>query len=616
MSEKKTEQFKHNTTSTLRAMSRDNSIEVTYSEIEMPTGEIKTLERPRLPAPSADMTEEKRALIRGCADTYALKLAHHNQIKHRNNRQSDMRTQAALDALEQARCDSLGILAMDGVSENLDAVLEAKALRRGFDDIREREDVPLADALHIVARSQITGRTATPRTQKIVKLWQPWIEEQLGALNFDQLKDLLHDQDAYARAATQLVGRFNLPLDASDDENTNQQEQENSGEQEPEQPDTSQDQEDENNNQDQENSESSASDGSADASESDESFDMDLDDIMDDLNSDDMVMDENVEPPPGRPADFNDYVEGLYTVYTTQFDEEVAAEDLADSFELERLRGLLDQQLANHHNIITKLANRLQRKLMAKQRRSWQFDLEEGILDSARLARVIANPTVPLTFKQEKEMPFKDTVVSILIDNSGSMRGRPIGIAAMTTDIIAQTLERCGLKTEILGFTTRAWKGGNARDLWLEHGRPEKPGRLNDIRHIIYKSANTPIRRARKNLGLMLKEGLLKENIDGEALVWAYNRISKRPEDRKILLIISDGAPVDDSTLSVNPSNILEMDLRGVIRFIENKSNVELTAIGIGHDVTRYYKSAMTISDADSLAEALTKQLIELFEDK
>ena len=342
---------------------------------------------------------------------------------------------------------------------------------------------------------------------------------------------------------------------------------------------------------------------------------MDLDNIMNDMMSDEMVEEDSGTPPPGRPSDFTDYVEGHYTVYTTRFDEEVNAEDLADPFELERLRTLLDQQLAAQQNIITKLANRLHRKLMAKQRRSWQFDMEEGILDAARLARVIANPTVPITFKQEKETPFKDTVVSILIDNSGSMRGRPIAIAAMTSDIIAQTLERCGIKTEVLGFTTRAWKGGKSRELWLEKDRPEHPGRLNDVRHIIYKAASAPIRRARRNLGLMLKEGILKENIDGEALVWAYNRIAKRPEERKILLVISDGAPVDDSTLSVNPSNILEMDLRGVIRWIEGQSVVELTAIGIGHDVTRYYEKAITISDADELAEALTNQLSALFDE-
>ncbi len=308
--------------------------------------------------------------------------------------------------------------------------------------------------------------------------------------------------------------------------------------------------------------------------------------------------------------------EGTYNIYTTAFDEEVDADALADPEELVRLRAMLDKQLATHQAIITKLANRLQRKLMAQQQRTWQFDTEEGILNSSRLASIIANPNVPLSFKQEKATEFRDTIVTILIDNSGSMRGRPIAIAAMTTDIIARTLERCGVKTEILGFTTRAWKGGKSRDHWMEHGRPANPGRLNDIRHIIYKAADAPMRRTRRNLGLMLKEGILKENIDGEALVWAHNRLAQRPEARKILLVISDGAPVDDSTLSVNPSNILELDLRNVIEWIETTSNVELTAIGIGHDVTRYYRKALTIADVDALADALTAQLADLFEIK
>ena len=306
---------------------------------------------------------------------------------------------------------------------------------------------------------------------------------------------------------------------------------------------------------------------------------------------------------------------GRYVVYTTEFDEETDAEDLADPHELARLRALLDRQLASHQAIITKLANRLQRKLMAKQQRTWQFDLEEGILDAARLARIIANPNVPLTFKQEKQTEFRDTVVTLLIDNSGSMRGRPIAIAAMTADIVARTLERCGVKVEILGFTTRAWKGGKSRDLWMAQGRPVNPGRLNDIRHIIYKAADAPMRRTRRNLGLMLKEGILKENIDGEALVWAHNRLAERPEQRKILMVISDGAPVDDSTLSANPANFLELDLRNVIEWIEERSGIELTAIGIGHDVTRYYKKALTITDADELAQALASQLEGLFEE-
>ncbi len=614
MTTQDTEQFKVNTTSTLRAIARKKDLEITYSELEMPTGETKNLDRPRIPSPSPDMPEEKRALIRGCADTYALKIAHHDEEIHNSNGQSDLRAQAALDALEQARCDSLGIISMDGVGHNLNAILEAKSVRRGYADIREREDIALADALHIVARSEISGIEPPPSAQKAYDLWKPWITKQLKNTGFEDLKSALSDQKTFAKIACQFLTQFNIPVDSDGDSDLENQNENN---QTSDDADQKAEQSDEDNQEEQDTQEQSGALGEPEETDqTDEGFDMDMDDIMDDLGSEDMMAEESLAPPPGRASDFGDYMQGFYTIYTTSFDEEVNAEDLADPPEMERLRALLDQQLNNYHNIITKLANRLQRKLMAKQRRSWQFDLEEGALDASRLARVIANPDVPLTFKQERETPFKDTIVSILIDNSGSMRGRPIAIAATTTDIIAQTLERCGLKTEILGFTTRAWKGGKSRELWLENGRPDKPGRLNDIRHIIYKDANAPTRRARKNLGLMLKEGILKENIDGEALVWAYNRLSKRPEERKVLLVISDGAPVDDSTLSVNPSNILEMDLRSVINWIEDKSVVELTAIGIGHDVTRYYERAITISDADGLAEALTKQLSDLFEDK
>lgn len=600
-----TEQFKINTTSVMKAMARRKELNVTYSAAEMPTGEITNPERPRLPAPTPDMPEDKKRLIRGCADTYALKLAHHDESFHRANTSPNLQAQAVMDALEQARCDSIGILSMDGVAQNLNAVLEAKSKRRGFADIQNREDVNAADAIHILARTLITGEKPPPSAQKLVNLWMPWVQEHLGSTAFDDLKNTLHDQTAYASKAKALISSLGLGEFSPDGSRTEDlPEQQNQPQaQESQQQDTSQDET------------QTGMDGMDDAAQSDAGFDTDLDEIMDDLNSENQGMDDNTPPLPGRGDDFAEYAQGMYTVYTTQFDEEIRAEDLADPQEMQRLREMLDRQLASHQTLITKLANRLQRKLMAKQRRSWQFDLEEGVLDPARLARVIANPTVPLTFKKEKEMPFKDTIVSILIDNSGSMRGRPIAIAAMTTDIIAQTLERCGLKTEILGFTTRAWKGGKSRDLWLEQGRLENPGRLNDIRHIIYKAAGEPVRRSRKNLGLMLKEGILKENIDGEALVWAYNRIARRPEERKILLVISDGAPVDDSTLSVNPANILEMDLRSVIRWIEGTSAVELTAIGIGHDVTRYYKKAITIETADELAQALTKQLTDLFDD-
>lgn len=605
------EEFKNRTNSTIRAISKKPEIDITYSELEMPTGEIKTLERPRLPAPSPDMSPEKRTLIRGCADTYALKLAHHDQELHSSNGQTNLRVTAALDALEQARCDAIGINTMDGVAKNIDSVLEAKAVRKGFADIQSREDMSLADALHIIAREALTNHKTPPSTQKAIKLWKPWLEQRI---DFKSLKANLHNQKAFAAAACDLLKKLDLPVSDKEGnkESESANEQEGANQQAPHPDDELEDVQDKDSD-DPMQSEHGES-GSDDSY--DDQFDSGLEDALDEINEGEEITHEGFAPPPGRSAEFSDYVEGHYTVYTTQFDEEVSAEDLADAEELSRLRELLDSQLSNQQNITTKLANRLQRKLLAKQRRSWDFDCEEGILDAARLARVIANPTVPLKFKQEKETPFKDTIVTLLIDNSGSMRGRPIAIAAMTTDVIAGALERCGLKTEILGFTTRAWKGGKSRELWLENGRPEKPGRLNDVRHIIYKAAGAPIRRARKNLGLMLKEGILKENIDGEALVWAYNRISRRPEERKIMMVISDGAPVDDSTLSVNSSNILEMDLRGVIKFIEDKSPVELTAIGIGHDVTRYYENAITISDADSLAEALTKQLTDLFEER
>ena len=317
------------------------------------------------------------------------------------------------------------------------------------------------------------------------------------------------------------------------------------------------------------------------------------------------------EPPPAPPH--SDADPG-YKVFSTAHDEEIAAEDLAEAQELERLRAYLDQQLEPLKGAVSRLANKLQRRLQAQQNRSWEFDREEGILDAGRLARVVANPTTPLSFKVEKDTEFRDTVVTLLLDNSGSMRGRPISIAAICADVLARTLERCGVKVEILGFTTNAWKGGKAREEWLAQGRPGQPGRLNGLRHIVYKSADAPWRRVRDNLGLMMKEGLLKENIDGEALEWAHRRMLARSEARKILMVISDGAPVDDSTLSVNPANYLEKHLRDVIAMVERRRGVELLAIGIGHDVTRYYQRAVTITDAEQLAGAITEQLAGLFD--
>ncbi len=612
MAKDTTELIKLKTTSTLKAIAKRRELEVSYTMADVTLDGAKNLKAPRLPAPTDNMGKEKLGLLRGCADIYALKLAHHNTLFHASNGQSDLRAQSALDALEQARCDALGMHNMDGVANNLDAILEAKALKRGYEGIDQREDVPLADALHIVARTLLTGHKPPSAAQAVYDKWEPWIIKQIGEDSFSKLKNALKNQKAFTKLSCEILQKMGVPAVYHDDEDKKQDSYDDN-EQQSEQPDQSGEDEEE-----QAQDESSPEDID-DGDQNDEQFDTGVDDILDDLDEgDDLQGAEEISSklPPNRPEGLAELSTGLYTVYTTSFDEEINAEELADPFEMERLRTLLDQQLTSYQTLITKLANRLQRKLMAKKRRSWEFDLEEGILDASRLASIVANPLVPLTFKQERDTPFKDTVVTILIDNSGSMRGRPIAIAAACADIIAHTLERCGLKCEILGFTTRGWKGGKSRELWMENGRPESPGRLNDVRHIIYKSANQPIRRARKNIGLMLKEGLLKENIDGEALVWAYNRISRRPEERKILLMISDGAPVDDSTLSVNPVNILEADLRNVITWIEERSPVELTAIGIGHDVNRYYKKAITIADAEKLAEALTGQLINLFDEQ
>jgi len=616
------EHFKSITSSTLRAIAGRKEIEPSFASGEAPIGNVNSLTSPRLPLPEHNMSKESIRLARGCADAAALKIGYHNQKLHKDEIPQDGRAGAAFEALEQARCEALGMNAMRGVSDNLSAVLAEKCRRKGYDNANAREDIPLPDALHILARHALSPESPSPATQNVLDLWQPWIEDKLGEDGFAKLKPILHDQKAFAKLARNLIRGMEMeapePYDGNQesDEQGNNQDQDN-----PEDDDQMDNKNDQPDHEDDMAEDETPPSDHQDASDmeaqgpSDE-FETGYDDIMDDLMDQSRADDSPAENIPDRPESFAHDAEGRYTIYTTEFDEEIPAAELADPEEMRRLRELLDKQLFHHQAIITKLANRLQRKLMAKQMRSWQFDMEEGILDTARIARVIANPNVPLTYKQEKDMPFRDTVVTILIDNSGSMRGRPIAIAAMTTDIIAKTLERCGVKVEILGFTTRAWKGGRARELWIEQGKPDKPGRLNDVRHIIYKGADEAWRRTHKNIGLMLKEGLLKENIDGEALVWAYNRIAKRGEARKIIMIISDGAPVDDSTLSVNPSNILEQDLRNVIHWIENKTRVELTAIGIGHDVTRYYKKALTISDADALAQALVGQLADLFEEK
>ncbi len=607
-----TEDFKTAAAAALRAVSGTRHMEVAFSATETPENPtLPTAENTRLPIPPHKLDKQALANIRGAGDAKAVRLKHHDLKTHRKNAPMDLTAAAMFDAMEQARFEAAGMREMAGVEKNLGHVLSEKFKRLGYEGMKERADANMADALHALTRFALSGEKIPEQAKAMTEVWTPWINAQLGTDGLQRLQKYLYDQTAFAKASRDILKRLNQNMGddgQSDDDRAdyddNAQEQEDNAAQNPE----NQDQKDQSTGQDSQKI----------------SKDSDIQETPDETEIGDESDSEFGEPTDGdNPAempktkrndiDLDAHGEG-YIIYTTQFDEIVDAQDLAEAEELTRLRGLLDTQIAPYQGVASKLANRLQRKLMAQQQRSWLFDQEEGYIDPAKLSRLVANPTIALTFKREKQTDFRDTVVSILIDNSGSMRGRPIALAAMCTDILAKTLERCGVKVEILGFTTRAWKGGKSRDLWIEQGRPAHPGRLNDLRHIVYKNADAPLRRAHKNFGLMLKEGILKENIDGEALVWAHNRIASRPEQRKILLVISDGAPVDDSTLSVNQANILERDLRTVIAWIEKTKQVELTAIGIGHDVTRYYSRAMTITDADELASALINRLEGLFE--
>jgi len=512
--------------------------------------------------------------------------------------------------MEVARCEAIGARHMPGTATNIDAKIGADAARRGYAQVSDRADVPLSVAAGYLVRHLATGRALPAGADNVMDLWRDFIEEQAGG-TLEGLNDMLSDQAGFAKFARQVIDDLGYGDQLGDDPDDIDDEQEDQAEEDAEE----QDDPDSQGNEDSDESEAEADpeqsqEQQQDATEAHVSMDEDAEDDM----SDETEMPDGeapLEPPP--PAPHSD-ADPNYTVFTTDFDEEILAEELAEPVELERLRAYLDQQLEPLKGAVSRLANKLQRRLQAQQNRSWEFDKEEGILDAGRLARVVANPTTPLSFKWEKDMEFRDTVVTLLLDNSGSMRGRPISIAAICADVLARTLERCNVKVEILGFTTRAWKGGQSRENWLNGGRPQQPGRLNDLRHIVYKGADAPWRRARPNLGLMMKEGLLKENIDGEALEWAHKRMLARPEQRKILMVISDGAPVDDSTLSVNPANYLEKHLRDVIAMVEKRKMVELLAIGIGHDVTRYYERAVTITDVEQLAGAMTEQLAGLFD--
>jgi cobaltochelatase CobT len=596
--------FKRAVTLTTRSIAADSAMEVVFtSEPSGLAGKIA-----RLPEPSRVPSKSEIAVIRGHADAAALSVACHDPSLHEALAPSGGEARAVFEAIEEARVEAIGAKRMQGVAANLAARMEQRYERSRFAEVADRSEAPLPDALGLLVREKLTGQTPPAKARAVVNLWRPWIEGRARTV-LERMPELLFDQDAFGRLTRELLAALNLAdkLEQREDDEKSPSESEADA-------DASEGEE--------ENSEGEQRADLADSrAEQDALSEESLDD-RDDGSTDRRDRETDASELPRRSEPWRPNLSVLdnpeaygYKVFTRAHDEIVNAEELCDADELDRLRAFLDKQLQALHGAVARLANRLQRRLLAQQNRGWDFDLDEGMIDAARLTRVIVDPMHPLTYKQERETQFRDTVVTLLLDNSGSMRGRPIMVAACCADILARTLERCGVKVEILGFTTRAWKGGYAREAWLNALKPPLPGRLNDLRHIVYKSADAPWRRSRRNLGLMMREGLLKENIDGEALAWAHQRLAVRPEQRRILMMISDGAPVDDSTLSVNPGSYLERHLRQVIEEIETRSSVELLAIGIGHDVTRYYRRAVTVTDAEELAGVMTEKLAELFDE-
>ena len=598
------DRFKQALTGASRALAHEAEVEVAWSA-DAPTQSGKNF---RVPLPGRNLPREQAIEARGFADSFALRLRHHSETLHGKGAPPEPIARACYDAIEQVRYEAIGSTRYAGIRGNLDAAVE---MRTASDPIVRAEaagDVPLPTALSLMLREALTGEAVPERARAAVDLVREDILAKIGT-DMDGLADVLDDQRAFQNLTLDILRDLDLTLpetpEPTDAEDGEDEEGENPEDQ------------DETDEEDEGGAEPDAADARSEVTDGEAEGDADQDvegeqEMSDGDPSDDG--EEGMQPVrPNRP--WTDFPEGFdYKAYTQKFDEEIEAAELCDNEELDRLRTYLDSQLAGLQGVVTRLANRLQRRLMAQQSRSWDFDQEEGMLDAARLTRVVVSPGHALSYKIERDTEFKDTVVTLLIDNSGSMRGRPISIAAISADILARTLERCGVKTEILGFTTRAWKGGQSREMWLSDGRPANPGRLNDLRHVLYKKADEPWRRARRNLGLMMREGLLKENIDGEALMWAHDRLLRRPEDRRILMVISDGAPVDDSSLSVNPAGFLESHLRKVIDWIENQSPVQLAAIGIGHDVTRYYKRSVTIMDVEQLGGTIIEQLADLFE--
>ncbi len=601
------EPLKRSIAGCMRAVAQRQDLEVTFAS-DRPA---LMGDKARLPEPPRRLSTQDVAILRGHADSMALRLACHDAAVHRRLAPEGQAARAVYDAVEQARVESIGSRRMAGVASNLTSMLEDRYHRGGkYEEITDRADAPLEDAVALMVRERLTGLRPPPAAARIVDLWRDFVEERAGR-DLDGLLRNIERQRDFARGVRELLSSLDMADDSAFDPEDDESDDENESDQEQQQGEGEAEQEAQGDRAEMEVSDDASEDVEDGATEAADAPTGEMPDDSEEADAEEAS--EAWRPPSSRS---NEPRGPDYRAFTQKFDEIVHAEDLCDADELTRLRAYLDKQLAHLQGVVGRLANRLQRQLLAQQNRAWEFDLEEGMLDPARLPRVIMDPFQPLSFKHEKDTDFRDTVVTLLLDNSGSMRGRPITVAATCADILARTLERCGVKVEILGFTTRAWKGGQAREQWLQSGKPANPGRLNDLRHIVYKSADAPWRRARKNLGLMMREGLLKENIDGEALDWAYGRLLGRPEQRRILMVISDGAPVDDSTLSVNPGNYLERHLRYVIEEIETRSPVELIAIGIGHDVTRYYRRAVTIVDAEELGGVMTEKLAELFEEK
>ncbi len=598
----RTEDFKRATAGVLRAIAEIPDVQVNFQP--GPSG--VSGKRARLPLPTRALPPAEMAKLRGASDAIALRLRHHDDAVHNARMPNRREARDVYDALEQARVETVGARHMAGVAANLHARLAEECETEGYDRMTRKEQLPVTAALALLARERMSGEPAPEAVRRVLDLWRDGLATPVADA-LDELGATQNDQRAFTRAARKLLAAMELAEAEADAEpDSEDQEGEESGEQSGDQ-----------DNPEQGEGQSASEEDSALGAQPEEMEGEAADAAGEDSEEEAAIAEGDDRPggPQPRRERPNPDDGTAYRAYTRQYDEEISAEDLCDPDELTRLRQQLDQQLQHLQGVISKLANRLQRRLLAQQTRSWEFDRDEGLLDAGRLSRVVVNPLQALAYQREQEMEFRDTVVTLLIDNSGSMRGRPITVAAMCGDILARTLERCAVKTEVLGFTTRAWKGGQSREKWVQDGKPRNPGRLNDLRHIIYKSADSPWRRARKNLGLMLREGLLKENIDGEALLFAYRRLLARPEHRRILMVISDGAPVDDSTLSVNAGNYLEKHLRDVIREIEGREAVELIAIGIGHDVTRYYRRAVTIVDAEELGGTMMKKLTELFDE-